>query len=93
MCIVLVVIKLPILLFLEKARAAGNKEAEFLLAFANYCGSCYRRDEALEAAQELVKINGYGLDNPKVWDLFVKFISGRENTLFTNLAANVDKYR
>ncbi|MEF9986911.1 MAG: thioredoxin domain-containing protein [Bacteroidales bacterium] len=79
--------------YLEKARAAGNKEAEFLLAFANYCGSCYRRDEALEAAQELVKINGYGLDNPKVWDLFVKFISGRENTLFTNLAANVDKYR
>lgn len=79
--------------YLEKERAAGNKQPEFLLSYATYCGSCYKRDEAREIAQDLVKIPGYGLDNPKVWDLFVKYVSGRENTLFADLCANVEKYR
>lgn len=79
--------------YLEKERAAGNKNPEFLLAYANYCGSCYKRDEAKQAAEELMAINGYGLDNPKVWNLFVKFVQGRDNTLFAELCANVEKYR
>ncbi len=79
--------------YLEKERAAGNKQPEFLLAYANYCGSCHKRDEAKAAARELIKIQGYGLDNPEVWELFIKFISGRDNTLFAELCANTDKYR
>lgn len=79
--------------YLEKERAAGNKNPEFLIDFVNYCGSCYKRDDAKAAAMELVKINGYGLENAKVWDLFVKYVSGRDNALFADLTANVEKYR
>ncbi|MEG0517829.1 MAG: thioredoxin domain-containing protein [Bacteroidales bacterium] len=79
--------------YLEKELAAGNKTPEFLIAYANYCGSCYKRDDAKNAAQELVKIQGFGLENAKVWDLFVKYVSGRDNTLFADLTANVAKYR
>lgn len=79
--------------YLEKERAAGNTKPEFLLAYANYCGSCYKRDEVIEVAQVLVKVPGYGIENPKVWDLFVKYVSGRENALFADLCTNVEKYR
>lgn len=79
--------------YLEKERTAGNKNPEFLIDYANYCGSCYKRNEAKAAAQELIAIKGYGLENKQVWDLFVKYISGRDNSLFADLCANADKYR
>lgn len=79
--------------YLEKERAAGNKNPEFLIDYANYCGSCYKRNEAKAAAQELILLKGYGLENKQVWDLFVKFVSGRDNTLFAELCAHPDKYR
>ncbi len=79
--------------YLEAEKAKGNRDPEFLLAYANYKGSRYDRNASLAAAEELVKIPGYGLGNDRVWDLYVKYVSDRENSLTRELFANPDKYR
>lgn len=80
-------------LSLEANKKAGNSTGEFLLAYAKYKGSCYSRNEAKEVAEQLIRTEGYGLDNPAVWDLFEKYISSRDNALFKELVSNIDKYR
>lgn len=79
--------------YLENKRNSGEKSGEFLLDYANYCGSVYKRDEVKRVADELASLPGYGLDNPAVWTLFTKFVNGRDNGLFIMLCKESDKYK
>lgn len=79
--------------YLESEWTKGNKSPEFLLAYANYKGSRFDRKTAGEVAVELSKIRGYGLDNIRVWNLYEKYVTDRDNALAKELFANTARYR
>lgn len=79
--------------YLKQQKQAGNQSPEFLLEYARFAASRYNREESTQCAEQLTKLPGYGLNNPEVWALFRKSISGRDNELFKTLCADIDKYR
>lgn len=78
--------------YLTAQKKAGNEKPEFLLNYANYQASRYNRDEARLCTEKLLTLPGYSLENPQVWALFDKYISGRDNGIFKELSNNTSKY-
>ncbi len=80
-------------LYLEQQRSAGNTDPKFLIDYAYYCSSVYRNNDVLAVIAQLSQINGYGLENRAVWDLFVTEVKGSDNVFYKDLVLNIDKYR
>lgn len=78
--------------YLAEQKQAGNVKPEFLLDYAHYAASRYNREESTACLEKLVEMPGYSLENPQVWMLFDKFVSGRGNKLFKVLSADTQKY-
>lgn len=55
--------------------AAGDRSRKLLTDYINYQASIYKRDDVSRAFIELLS-SGATLDEPEVWDLFDKHISG-----------------
>lgn len=78
--------------YLTKQAKVGNEKPEFLLNYAYYTASRYNRQATLSTLEKLSSQKGYTLENPQVWMLFDKFISGHTNNLFKELIQNMEKY-
>ncbi|MEG1950225.1 MAG: thioredoxin family protein [Odoribacter sp.] len=78
--------------YLAEQKKRGNETPIFLLDYAHYVASRYNRSETLACLEKLITMPGYSLENPQVWTLFEKYISGRENSLFKILLGDTQKY-
>lgn len=78
--------------YLLAQEKAGNNTPEFLINYANYQASMYKRDEALKAIEKLMVLPGYSLENRQIWLLFVNNIYDRNHPLFAEFAKNKSKY-
>lgn len=79
--------------YLQKQRKAGNTQPEFLFNYARYAASRYDRNTSQECAEQLIRIPRYSLENPEMWNFFIKSIHGRDNKLFKTVCADIEKYR
>lgn len=77
--------------YMEEQMKQGNSTPEFLLDYASYAASRYNRDAVIKVAEKLAKTSGYSLENEKVWNLFNKSISGRDNAYFKELVKDYAK--
>lgn len=77
---------------LQKEYEKGNRKPAFLLNYAKYMASIYRNQEVKQILVDLMKEEGYGLDNKDVWPLFVKSDYDKESPFFKELIANKAKY-
>lgn len=78
--------------YLLAQEKTGNNTPEFLINYANYKASMYKRDEASKAIEKLIVIPGYSLENKSVWMLFVNNITDRNHPLFKEFISSMDKY-
>lgn len=78
--------------YLNSQEKAGNNSPDFLINYANYMASCYKKEEVLNAITKLTALPGYSLENKQLWQLFVNNVSDRKNELFKEFIAHIDKY-
>lgn len=79
--------------YLQEQRKAGNTQPEFLFNYARYSASRYDRKTSQECAEQLIQMPGYSLENPEMWNFFIKSIHGRDNKLFQAVCSDIEKYR
>lgn len=78
--------------YLNLQEKAGNNSPDFLINYANYQASCYKREEVLKAISKLTALPGYTLENKQIWLLFVHNVTDRKSELFKDFITHVDKY-
>lgn len=79
--------------YLVKQKVEGSTDGEFLINYANYAGSCYKKDELSLAIKQLSSLQDYSLSNPMIWALFKTYALGRDNKYFEDFIANIPKYK
>lgn len=78
--------------FLEQEIEKGTRNPEILLNYALYKGSVYDSKTPASICEQLLKIEGYDLANPAVWNLFIKYVKGVESVPFQILLSNITQY-
>lgn len=69
----------------------GNKERRFLIHYIEYMHSVYRRDDVTKAFDLLIS-TGASLQQPEIWNLFVKTISGPTNPYLKQVSAHYAEF-
>lgn len=77
--------------YLTREFAKGNRNPQFLIDYAMYKGSIHDYKSVEQICDSLIGIDGYSLENKKIWNLFVKYVKGTENTLFKKFGTDFAK--
>lgn len=77
--------------YLTREFAGGNRNPQFLIDYAMYKGSIHDYKSVGNICDSLIGIDGYSLENKKMWELFVKYVKGTENPLFKKFVTDFAK--
>lgn len=78
--------------YLQQQYEKGNRDRAFLSQYMDYLASMYERDKVNALVKEYIQLPGFSLSKKEDWQVFLKHISGTENSQFQALLNEKVKY-